>query len=541
MKNLGIRARTIILVVLAALPMLAGTIYGAWDERVRAVTGARKDIQRLADLAAQHQAQVIEGAKQTLVAVSLIPTAVRNDSARCNAYLATLLAKSAGLYHSIGIYGTDGYLQCNSMPWQGQVYSPDRLYFRLVLASGKFSIGEYQVGRVTKLKGINLGYPMTDAHGAVTGVAFVALDLDSLNAMAAAMPLPEQGVLAVVDCDGIILARKPSIEGRVGEKIQYPNILKAVLASRAGEFGATIQGNLDRLVAFNSIAVNPDGSIPMRVVVSVPSSVILADANRALVRNIAVILGAIVLLLLGAWYGGEVFMLRPIRALLDGAARVESGNLSARTGLGEGKDELARLGGAFDSMASALQARDADLQRALRDLEQQAITDPLTGLHNRRYLWDLLGRELLKAGRAGKTVAAILLDIDQFKRFNDTWGHEAGDLVLTQIADVIRKQVRGSDIACRYGGEELLVILPETTAEAALGRAESIRRAIAGLRLDYEGKALDGVTISLGMAVFPQHADDASALVRAADSAMYDAKKAGGDRVLMALGAGVLR
>jgi diguanylate cyclase (GGDEF)-like protein len=282
----------------------------------------------------------------------------------------------------------------------------------------------------------------------------------------------------------------------------------------------------------------------MRVVVSVPSSVILADANRALTRNIAVILVATVLLLLGAWYGGEVFMLRPIRALLDGAVRVESGNLDARTGLGEGKDELARLGGAFDSMASALQARDADLQRALRDLERQAITDPLTGLHNRRYLWDLLARELLKAGRAGKTVAAILMDIDQFKRFNDTWGHEAGDLVLTQIADVIRKQVRGSDIACRYGGEELLVILPETTAEAALGRAETIRLAIAGLRLDYDGKALDGVTISLGVAVFPQHADDGGALLRAADAAMYDAKKAGGDRVLMATsvskGAGVV-
>ena len=167
------------------------------------------------------------------------------------------------------------------------------------------------------------------------------------------------------------------------------------------------------------------------------------------------------LLLIGTWSGADAFVLRPIKALLAVATRLEAGNLGARTSLGEGKDELARLGHAFDSMASALQARDLDLQHALHEnMQQLAIIDPLTGLHNRRYLGELLGRDLLKARRSRTPVAAIVADIDHFKRFNDTWGHEAGDLVLKRVADVIREHTRGYDIACRYGGEELAVILP---------------------------------------------------------------------------------
>jgi diguanylate cyclase (GGDEF)-like protein len=158
---------------------------------------------------------------------------------------------------------------------------------------------------------------------------------------------------------------------------------------------------------------------------------------------------------------------------------------------------------------------------------------PSSVIFGRRYLWELLGRELLKSLRNRTPVAAILADIDHFKRFNDTWGHEAGDLVLKRVADVIRENVRGSDIGCRYGGEELAVILPETTLEVAVERAERIRRDIAAVRLEYGGTLLDAVTSSFGVAVYPQHAGDAEALLRAADEALYEAKKAGRNRVVV--------
>jgi len=278
---------------------------------------------------------------------------------------------------------------------------------------------------------------------------------------------------------------------------------------------------------FEGVGKNPDGTIPLRVVMGIHQGVSYADAHKAYIKIIGGLVVITMLLLLGGWYGAEVLVLRNVRKLLDVARRVHAGDLTARTGLPGGREEISRLGEAFDQMTQALQDRDAELQKALRESRELAITDPLTGLHNRRYLFELLGRELLKARRTRTPVAAILLDIDHFKRFNDSFGHEAGDLVLKRVADVVREHVRGSDIGCRYGGEELAVVLPESTREVAVERAERIRRGIEALRLEHGGRPLEAVTASFGVAIHPQHAGDAEALLRAADEALYEAKRAG--------------
>src|SRR6476646_9509712 len=153
--TLNTRGRIVLLVVLAALPALAFTIYSTLDERARTEAHARQELRRLVRLAAHQQAQVIEGARQTLVAISLVPSVVLNDPARCSQYLEKLLEQSTGIYHSMGIYGPDNVLFCNALPWKGKVVSPDRLYVNLAKSTGKFAVGEYQIGRVTKQQGIN--------------------------------------------------------------------------------------------------------------------------------------------------------------------------------------------------------------------------------------------------------------------------------------------------------------------------------------------------------------------------------------------------
>ena len=238
-------------------------------------------------------------------------------------------------------------------------------------------------------------------------------------------------------------------------------------------------------------------------------------------------------LLLGAWYGTEVFVLRSIRTLLDTARRVRSGDLGARTGLHDGKDELSQVGREFDGMAETLQRRDLELKKAIHDLEEQAITDPLTGLHNTRYLRELLPRELLRAKRKGSPLAAIMIDVDHFRRVNDSLGHEAGDEVLKELGALFKKSIRGSDIACRYGGEEFAIILADATSEGARRRAEDIRAAVKRLELKHGGKPIGGLTVSLGVALFPYHADQATTLLRGADEALYQAKEAGRDRVVV--------
>ena len=166
------------------------------------------------------------------------------------------------------------------------------------------------------------------------------------------------------------------------------------------------------------------------------------------------------------------------------------------------------------------------LAQALKILKEEAIRDPLTDLYNRRFLRDYMARELLRAAREGIRVAVIMIDLDRFKRVNDTAGHAAGDFVLTEIATLLKRHIRGTDIACRYGGEEFMLVLPNATLQSARVRAEAICSAIRE-----EGVQLMGVTASLGVAIFPDHAAEPESLLRAADKALYDAKGRGRNQV----------
>jgi diguanylate cyclase (GGDEF)-like protein/PAS domain S-box-containing protein len=164
-------------------------------------------------------------------------------------------------------------------------------------------------------------------------------------------------------------------------------------------------------------------------------------------------------------------------------------------------------------------------------LREQAIRDPLTDIFNRRYLDETLEREISRAARENYPVCVIMVDIDHFKQVNDTYGHEAGDLVLKAIARTLSEHSRRGDFACRYGGEEFLVVLPNISLETACERAQDLRTSLTLLRVPYEYHSLS-VTISMGVACFPENGQTRHALLRAADQAMYAAKEAGRDHIL---------
>ncbi|MBI3374673.1 MAG: diguanylate cyclase [Betaproteobacteria bacterium] len=171
----------------------------------------------------------------------------------------------------------------------------------------------------------------------------------------------------------------------------------------------------------------------------------------------------------------------------------------------------------------------------LRDsLRMLALHDALTGLYNRRYMEDALQRELRRVERSRKPLSLVMIDIDHFKRFNDTFGHDAGDYVLGAIAKVITTNVRSSDLACRYGGEELAVLLPEANLECAMARAEKLRLAIRELSLTHRGQTLPAPTASFGVAEYPVHGENLPEFLKAADRALYRAKEAGRDQVCAA-------
>lgn len=165
-------------------------------------------------------------------------------------------------------------------------------------------------------------------------------------------------------------------------------------------------------------------------------------------------------------------------------------------------------------------------------LRYQSIRDPLTGLFNRRFLDEWLERELRRAERDRSSVALLMLDLDHFKRFNDTFGHEGGDAVLREVGKALQEEVRSSDIACRFGGEELAIVAPATGMGEAIALAERVRRRVEALVVMANGRSFGRITLSVGVSTSSQHEQNAEKLIRAADHALYRAKHGGRNRVV---------
>ena len=171
------------------------------------------------------------------------------------------------------------------------------------------------------------------------------------------------------------------------------------------------------------------------------------------------------------------------------------------------------------------------LREALR---AQSTKDPLTGLYNRRYLHEMLDREIRRAIRSEQHLGMLMLDLDHFKNFNDTYGHEAGDAVLRETALFLVRSIRVEDFVCRYGGEEFVVVLPTADLRAAEARAGRIRSKLRDLVVMHDGRSLGVITASVGVAALPDHGMSEKELLQAADAALYRAKREGRDRVVVA-------
>ncbi len=197
--------------------------------------------------------------------------------------------------------------------------------------------------------------------------------------------------------------------------------------------------------------------------------------------------------------------------------------------LPESKQQMAIM--AADRIAISL--ANLKLRESLRF---QSVRDPLTGMFNRRYLEDSLIQEMARTKRRDTMLGVIMVDVDRLKEVNDTFGHEAGDLVLQTVGRWLQSNIRAGDISCRYGGDEFVVIFPDTSLETIDHRARQICEGIRNLQIDHKGAPVSGVSVSIGMAGFPLHGETRDALLAAADAALYSAKQQGRDRAVMAGG-----
>lgn len=263
-------------------------------------------------------------------------------------------------------------------------------------------------------------------------------------------------------------------------------------------------------------------------------------------EGVLLISGGLVVAVLGLAISLARIVVRPVAHLSEVTRRLAQGDLSARVTPGRSNDELSKLGEVFNSMAASLQkhteeleqlveARTQELKEANARLEKLAITDELTGLYNHRFFQETLRFESMRTDRKGGPLSLLMIDVDYFKKFNDTNGHPAGDKLLRSLAQLYQSQLRSIDIVARYGGEEFAIVLLDTNKSEAAQVAEKLRAAVAAQSFP-GGETQPGgkISVSIGVATLPLDAQSAPELVVIADQALYRAKHSGRNKVCVA-------
>jgi signal transduction histidine kinase/HAMP domain-containing protein len=380
------RTRLIHLVLLAVLPALALILYSAGEQRVRDSERAKREALRLARVVATSQKGLIDGTRQLLVALSSLREVRAQEEPACSALFANLLGEYP-LYVNLGAANMHGRQYCSGLPMTRQVEIAERGHFRLAIKYKGLAIDNFPTGQIEAKAVLNLGYPIIERDGRVSGVVFAAFDVANLKQIAGNAALPAYASLAIYDRDGTVLARYPDDETSVGEYRPQAGTGKAAAAQEGVTEGSGLDGK-KRFYAFAAIGDTPaNGQIFLRL--GIPADVALADADWLLRRNLAALLLVTALALIAAWYGGDAFVLGPLRILVSTSERLGAGDLAARTGLPHDRNEIGRVAASFDRMAATLETRrdeavasgqrlGRNLQRleALHDIEM-AITSTL--------------------------------------------------------------------------------------------------------------------------------------------------------------------
>jgi diguanylate cyclase (GGDEF)-like protein len=265
-----------------------------------------------------------------------------------------------------------------------------------------------------------------------------------------------------------------------------------------------------------------------------------AYAQIVRLRNVTLVLvvGLLLFIGLGAYLLG-LTLVRPIDRLTGGASKVAAGDLEVDLPV-VSSSEVGYLTEVFNDMVARLRqgreelaAINKTLRKKNKELHELSITDSLTGLYNRKHLMETLDNEVARSERHKHDFAVLVIDIDDFKEYNDSYGHLAGDEVLSRLASVFKKSVRSCDYVARYGGEEFILILPEIGPQDGVKAAERIRKKVVKEKFAGDGGPIE-VTVSVGVASYPKDGDDPQAIIRLADAALYQAKDSGRNQVVLA-------
>lgn len=382
---------------------------------------------------------------------------------------------------------------------------------------------------------IVVGAPIKASNGRLLGLLVAKLNFRSIERQLKASPVAETGKVYVVAAEGSVIASSGPLPLPFMETKLEPGIVQTLFNQEGmslaySDFeGERVVGTLTKL-----------SPTDWGVIAEVPQATAFAETTDS--RNLIVLIasGLLVGIALMAYFLG-LSIVRPLDRLASGAATVAAGQLKVDLPV-VGHGEVGALTRNFNDMVTRLRkgrdelaASNSALSDRNKELERLSITDGLTGLYNRKHLMETLVHESGRARRHNHSFCVMMLDIDHFKRYNDTFGHLAGDRLLTKVASILKECFRDVDYIARYGGEEFLVMLPESDPKQALQAGQRARCKVS------EGTAKDkqlpeSVTISVGLATFPDNGDTPVAMILSADAALYEAKRTGRNRLMIASG-----
>ena len=433
-------------------------------------------------------------------------------------------------YEELMVVDTQGNIMATSFEKQTGVIMPQNWLQKA--KTGESIIGNPTWDEPLKAGIMVIAVPIVTVQERLLGVLVAKLNFRTIDQILKNYTIEETGELYLITKKGtVLISSQPISSVFMGSKLSK-QVIDKLLSHRAGPVdyenyrGIAVVGTL-RMVPRLSWGVVAEKEMEK------------AYAQIFRLRNLTIgFFSGLVLTIGFVAYLIGLNIVRPLNRLIRGADKVAAGDLEVDLPV-HSRGELGFMTKVFNHMVARLrQGRDelATVNQTLRqrnkELHELSITDSLTGLYNHKHLMETLVREVRRSKRHQHPFAVLMMDIDHFKRFNDTYGHLAGDEVLRKMATIFRDSVRGCDYVARYGGEEFLIMLPETGSDRGVQTAERIRNQMAEEKFVGDGKTVT-ITISVGVAVFPEHANFPKSLVSSADTALYKAKKGGRNQVVL--------
>jgi diguanylate cyclase (GGDEF)-like protein len=430
---------------------------------------------------------------------------------------------------SLVIADANGKIVCSTLPNYDGLNLSDRPYFQQALQqTNQMVLSSYVLSRATGQPALLAAYSAPSAQGQPQFVVVAGISLKWMTQLMNGLRNRPGVNASVLDAQGTVLALSEGSDG-VGKRIADPSLFNLLSSNESGSTTTSAPDGNRRALSFARI---PETGLSL--VVSVDETRIVGEIDRD-IRNAYLQLALVAIaVLLGAWMLGERLILRPIRVLTTMATRLGQGDFSTRSDRTTMPPEFAQLATELNVMASQLGERERELRASNNQLSVLASLDSLSGLANRRGFDSRLGFEWVRAEHSGHALALMMIDIDHFKLFNDTYGHLEGDACLRHVGEtlaMIADQVTG--FAARYGGEEFSLMIPAISAARATEIGEMVRQAIEHLNVPNSAAPLGYLTVSVGIAIAgPGPNMDATSLVEAADAGLYAAKRRGRNLVV---------